>query len=274
MVIAITASVMGDWVAMAEPTTTTTCRAARCSKHAFAPSASFRPRNGGTGNVTLPAQRHQTGLWRAELASDSPEAGGDPVNSSDPSGLRVEVLWVCVGGGQQISSIGFRFDPGAGANATVNIGRGASFGLSDDVANALSPGASCTVAGSGIDEAIGAAAITVASLGAGSVFEGGTSVDRLLASGAELDPADAGGQLTRAGRAFAKAGEVFGPTSGGPPAINEAGQSALQGILTNSATTVEAVQTGRFAGGLRFISSGGIQAVFGPDGTLQYFGRI
>jgi hypothetical protein len=201
-------------------------------------------------------------------------AGGDPVNSSDPSGLRVEVLWVCVGGGQQISSIGFRFDPGAGANATVNIGRGASFGLSDDVANALSPGASCTVAGSGIDEAIGAAAITVASLGAGSVFEGGTSVDRLLASGAELDPADAGGQLTRAGRAFAKAGEVFGPTSGGPPAINEAGQSALQGILTNSATTVEAVQTGRFAGGLRFISSGGIQAVFGPDGTLQYFGRI
>jgi hypothetical protein len=95
MVIAITASVMGDWVAMAEPTTTTTCRAARCSKHAFAPSASFRPRNGGTGNVTLPAQRHQTGLWRAELASDSPEAGDDPVNEVDPTGYCGG--WGCVG---------------------------------------------------------------------------------------------------------------------------------------------------------------------------------
>ncbi len=72
---------------MAEPTTTTTRRVAHCSKHAFAPSASFRPRNGMTGDVTLPAQRHQTGLCRAGLASDSPEAGDDPVNQTDPSGL-------------------------------------------------------------------------------------------------------------------------------------------------------------------------------------------
>ena len=202
-------------------------------------------------------------------------AGDDPVNGADPSGLCTSLFnIVCVGGGSASSTLSFRFDPGAGANATVNIGRGASFGLSDDVANAISPGASCTVAGNGIDEVIGAAAITVASLGEGSFFDGGTSINRLLASGAELDPADAGGQLTRAGRAYAKAGEVFGPTSGGPAAINEAGQSALEGILTNPATTVERVQTARFAGGIRFISPDGIQVVFGPDGTLQYFGRI
>jgi RHS repeat-associated protein len=95
-------------------------------------------------------------------------AGGDPVNATDPSGLCVEVLWVCVGGGQQTSSIGFHFDPGAGANAVVNIGRGASFGLSDTIANWISPGASCTVAQNGLDQAIGSAATIVASLGAGA----------------------------------------------------------------------------------------------------------
>jgi hypothetical protein len=88
MVIAITAPAMGDWVVMAEPTTTTTRRTAHCSKHAFAPRSQFRPRNGATGNVTLPGERHQTGFCRAELASDSPEAADDPVNNSDPSGLR------------------------------------------------------------------------------------------------------------------------------------------------------------------------------------------
>jgi hypothetical protein len=89
MVIAITAPAMGDWAVMAEPTTTTTRRAARCSKHAFAPSASFRPRKGIADNVTLPGERHQTCLHRAELASESPEAGDDPVNETDPTGLNV-----------------------------------------------------------------------------------------------------------------------------------------------------------------------------------------
>jgi hypothetical protein len=70
---------------MAEPTTTTR-RPAHCSKHAFAPRRQFRPRNGVVGNVTLPAQRHQTGLTQAELASGSSVAGDDPVNNSDPTG--------------------------------------------------------------------------------------------------------------------------------------------------------------------------------------------
>ena len=202
-------------------------------------------------------------------------AGDDPVNGSDPSGLCVSFFNAfCLGGGSDTSTVSFRFDPGATANTTVNIGRGASFGLSDTIANWISPGASCTVAQNGIDEDIGSAATIVASLGAGSALEGGSSLDQLLASGAELDPADAGSQLTRAGRAYAKAGEVFGPTDGGPAAINEAGQSALQEILTNPATTVDTAQGGRFAGGLRFISPDGVGVQFSRDGTIEYFGRM
>ncbi len=64
-------------------------------------------------------------------------------------------------------------------------------------------------------------------------------LDALSESGSALDPADAGGQLTRAGRAFAKAREVFGATSGGPGSINSAGQNALDEILTNPGTVVE-----------------------------------
>jgi hypothetical protein len=71
---------------MAEPTTSTR-RPVRCSKHAFALPVSSRPRNDVTRNVTLPAHRHQTCLGRARLASESPVAGDDPVNESDPSGL-------------------------------------------------------------------------------------------------------------------------------------------------------------------------------------------
>ncbi len=72
---------------MAEPTTITTSRVAHCQKHASAPRPRFRPRMGESGNVTLPGGRHKTRLCRAELASESPEAGDDPVNGSDPSGL-------------------------------------------------------------------------------------------------------------------------------------------------------------------------------------------
>ncbi|MGI8662561.1 MAG: polymorphic toxin-type HINT domain-containing protein [Acidimicrobiales bacterium] len=97
-------------------------------------------------------------------------------------------------------------------------------------------------------------------------------LDALSESGSALDPADAGGQLTRAGRAFSKASEVFGPTSGGPSAVNGAGQNALDEILTNPGTVVNTMPGGHFAGGQAFISPGGIGAVFGPDGTFQYFG--
>jgi hypothetical protein len=102
----------------------------------------------------------------------------------------------------------------------------------------------------------------------------GASLDELATSGSELDPADAGAQLTRAGRAYAKPGEVFGSTSGGPSAINGAGQSALNEILTNPGTIRGIMQGGNFAGGPKFVSPDGVGAVFGPDGTFQYFGKM
>jgi hypothetical protein len=78
------------------------------------------------------------------------------VNRADPSGLCVSLFnAVCVGGGPVSSTPSFKFNPGAAANATVNIGRGASFGLSDTIANWISPGASCTVAQNGLDQAPG-----------------------------------------------------------------------------------------------------------------------
>ena len=78
---------VGDLVAMADVTTTTTRRASRCSKHASAPPARFRPRNGVPATTVLPAQRSDRRPWRAELASGSSVAGDDPVNGADPSGL-------------------------------------------------------------------------------------------------------------------------------------------------------------------------------------------
>jgi hypothetical protein len=99
-------------------------------------------------------------------------------------------------------------------------------------------------------------------------------LSRLFASGTEIDPADAGAQLTRAGRAYAKAGEVFGPTSGGPAAINKAGQSALKAILYGRDTAVFPMTGGRFEGGCRFVLPDGLGAAFSSSGTLQYFGRF
>ena len=82
-------------------------------------------------------------------------ATDDPVNESDPSGLRVCVLGVCLGGGSVTTSVSLEFHWMAGLDAAVNIGRGASFGLSNDIANAISPGASCTVPGNSLDQFLG-----------------------------------------------------------------------------------------------------------------------
>jgi RHS repeat-associated protein len=123
-------------------------------------------------------------------------ASADPINRADPSGECVSLFnAVCVGGGPVSSTLSFRFDPGAAANATVNVGRGASFGLSDRIADLISPGASCTVAQNGTDQLIGAAATTVASLGAGTAVE------------SEEVAGSAGGRLVvGGGRAFATEG--------------------------------------------------------------------
>ncbi len=84
-------AVARDLEAMAERTGETRRRTTRrprgCSKHAFAPSAQFRPRIKPAGNVTLPAQRHNRAHPRAQFASGTSVAGDDPVNASDPLGL-------------------------------------------------------------------------------------------------------------------------------------------------------------------------------------------
>jgi hypothetical protein len=80
-------STMGELATMAAPSTNTKRRTVHCSKHAFAPIASFRPKNAVAPSITLPAQRHQSSLSRAGLASESPFTGDDPVNAIDPNGL-------------------------------------------------------------------------------------------------------------------------------------------------------------------------------------------
>jgi hypothetical protein len=81
----------------------------------------------------------------------------DPVKGTDASGDCVKVFSFCIGGGPETSAISLRFDPGAGVNAYVNIGRGASFGLSDKIANWVHRGASRTVPGNSFDQFLGAA---------------------------------------------------------------------------------------------------------------------
>lgn len=92
----------------------------------------------------------------AETGSAYGYVGGNPLNGADPSGL--------------LSIFGHRigFHPGAGLNAIVNIGRGASFGLSDKIANWIEPGASCTIAQNSTDQFLGSAAVIVAAGGAGA----------------------------------------------------------------------------------------------------------
>jgi hypothetical protein len=91
--------------------------------------------------------------------------------------LCVRVLWSCIGGGKQTSSIGFRFDPGASVNAVVNIGRGASFGLSDRIANWISPGASCTISQNRFDEFLGGAVSSIAGGAALNSFRSSALID-------------------------------------------------------------------------------------------------
>lgn len=109
-------------------------------------------------------------------------AEDDPIDSSDPAGLASLCLF-----GHCVYT--HSFDPTASLDAAVNFGRGASFGLSDTVANWISPGASCTVPGNPVDQALGNVATTVVAgeaLGAlVSSVRGGaavTSVEDLLSN--------------------------------------------------------------------------------------------
>ena len=80
-------------------------------------------------------------------------ASGNPITGADPSGL-CNGFWGCLGNGLTVG--------------IVNFGRGASFGLTDTIANALSPGASCTVDQNVPMKLVGGAA----SMAAGGLIEG------------------------------------------------------------------------------------------------------
>jgi RHS repeat-associated protein len=91
-------------------------------------------------------------------------AGSDPLDNSDPSGLDWCVGDYCLG-----------FHPSDAIKPIVNIGRGASFGLSDKIADWISPGASCTVEQDSLDKALGGGATTIATVGWGATRAGYTT---------------------------------------------------------------------------------------------------
>jgi hypothetical protein len=94
-------------------------------------------------------------------------AADDPIDNSDPSGL----LSLC-GFGYCVST--HSFDPMASVDAIVNFGRGASFGLSDTIANWIVPGASCTVPENSFDQFLGTSA---------TALLGGEALGALVRSG-------------------------------------------------------------------------------------------
>ena len=101
-----------------------------------------------TKNLTLPFLTRDP--LEAETRSAYGYVDGDPLDASDPSGLD-KCFWnVCVG-----------FHPMDGVDALVNIGRGATGGLTDKVADWLSPGASCSVSQNQLDQGLGLAASVV-----------------------------------------------------------------------------------------------------------------
>jgi len=90
-------------------------------------------------------------------------------------------------------------------------------------------------------------------------------------SGSELDPADKGGELTKAGRAQQKhgdrAGSAFDPAKGTPADKNQQGQKSVDDIL-NSPDRVDKVRGG---GTEVWESPGGKGADFDRNGSFQGF---
>jgi len=125
--------------------------AARCRKHAFAPSARFRPRNGVVATTVLPGQKPCFAAIRAELASGTSVAGDDPVNASDPSGD----AWCPLGHVTSDPNSGCRGD--GGLSEVSNIAGGVQL-AADGLAVVTSPAAEVGVPEffAGVSEVAGA----------------------------------------------------------------------------------------------------------------------
>jgi uncharacterized protein RhaS with RHS repeats len=149
----------------------------------------------GVGRYYDPATGQFVSVDPAVDRTDAPYkyVSGDPANGTDPLGLGC-LFGICT----------HSFDPMASLDAIVNIGRGATFGLTDQIANLIVPGASCTVAQDSLDQFIGSAATTLL---------GGEALDALLGSGRfgdlgarlrAVDWADETGSLGSTGRTAAQ----------------------------------------------------------------------
>jgi RHS repeat-associated protein len=115
--------------------------------------------------------------------------GDDPLNATDPLGLSwTDPSWVHKGAHWFRKHVHLRFDPKAGLEAAVNIGRGASFGLTDKIDNAIRPGSANTVPHNSVDEAIGGAAASVAG---GSLLRGAATGTQVI------EDANGAGNLVR-----------------------------------------------------------------------------
>ncbi|MBT0774216.1 fibronectin type III domain-containing protein [Kineosporia sp. J2-2] len=98
---------------------------------------------------------------------------GNPLQYGDPTGLCNWWLWQC---GGAMSDLGK-----SAATSAVNVGRGATGGLTDDIANFISPGASCTV-----DSSSAWARVAYGSGLAGSLLTGAGEKAILGRSGSEI----------------------------------------------------------------------------------------
>ncbi len=100
----------------------------------------------------------------------------------------------------------------------------------------------------------------------------GRQTKALSDSGRAKDPADASGELTRAGRALQKHGgrsqSAFPPAKGNPTNVNQQGQEALDGILNDPTSTT---RSGNRFGGFDVIGPSGRGARFDANGVFRGF---
>jgi hypothetical protein len=238
---------MGNLATMSAPTTNTKRRTVHCSKHAFAPIASFRPKNAVAPSAALPAQRHQSNLGRAGLASESPFTGDDPVNAIDPNGLDCGLF----------SCACSAYDSAAGGVKTAAKDTGHAI-------NAALP-AIHTIANS-----VAIAASLCAVITSETVVGGVTC--GAIASVAGGVTAVTGGVLYLEGResgvnaAFDLAGGALGGTSSLYEAVADSARALQESAELGSASRLAALRAsmwGAFATGLSGISRGLSAAAFG-----------